>query len=93
MKENEQHFEQVWHSSEELVSKIHKNTSTEDLIRLITNLLDGYRGLGSSDLQKEIKTSLLGRHMGEIMFLLTAISARDNINVWQSLSEELKLNA
>lgn len=86
------HFETIWNESEELISKVHKNTSTEDLISLITNLFSDYKEMITSSIPDEVKKSLRNRYMGEIIFLITGISARDNINVYASLIEELRLN-
>jgi hypothetical protein len=94
MTENKtKHFEDLWNESEQLVSKLHKDTSTEDLIKLITNLLVDYKDMSTSTIiPDEVKKSLKNRYMGEIVFLLTCVSLRDNINVYASLMEELRLN-
>jgi hypothetical protein len=86
------HFEDIWCSAEKVSSKQQSEKSTADILKSITVCLDAYWELGSSSLPEEIKTSLRARQMGEIVFLLTAISERDNVNVWVALENELKLN-
>lgn len=86
---NLKHFEQLWEESEQLASKVH---ATNDVMTLINGLLKDYTDLSTLELPDEVKSSLRKRYMGEIVFLLTALSARDNINVYAALSEEMKLN-
>ena len=86
------HFEELYEKSEQISSNIHKNTTTEDLIKLITNLLADYKDINLSTITDEVKNSLKNRYMGEVVFLLTAISVRDNINVYAALKQEMNLN-
>ena len=90
---NIKHFETLWDESEALVSKIHEKSSHDDLIKLISNLTNDYKEMHSSNLPDEVKSSLKTRYMGEIIFLLSALSQRDNINVYAALKEELFLNS
>lgn len=88
----EQNFQDIWVAAEELSSKLNNDKSTADIVKSIETLLGTYTGIAASNLPNEIKTSLAARQMGEIVFLLTTISARDNINVWIALENEIKLN-
>lgn len=92
MKMKEQNFQDIWVAAEELSSKLNNDKSMADIVKSIETLLGTYTGIAASNLPNEIKTSLAARQMGEIVFLLTTISARDNINVWIALENEIKLN-
>lgn len=90
---NIKHFEQLWDESEQLTSKVHAAKSNNEILNSILALLNDYKDISTMDVPIELKTSLKHRHMGEIMFLITSIAARDNINVYAALMEEMKLNA
>jgi hypothetical protein len=84
------HFEQLWDQSEAHIAKTHAHTHTSELIVLISALLEEYKKLSSSDIPEEVKVSLKKKYLGEIMFYITGISAKDNINVYAALKEQLK---
>lgn len=85
-------FETVWNDSEKVVSKIYQNSSVEDLSKLMIHLINEYNLLSKSDLPEEIKSSLKNRHIGEIVFLLSGITQKDNINVYSVLKNETSMN-
>lgn len=87
------HFEDLWNESEDISLKVHKEDSSQYLLEMMKVLIDNYRDLLTNEaIPKEVITTLKKRYMGEIVFLITAISARDDINVYASLMEEIKLN-
>jgi len=85
------HFEQLWEQAEQLSVKAFA-AQDKGVIELITSLLEDYRNLIDSELPQEVVVSLRKRCIGEIVFWLTVISAKDNINVYGALMEEIKLN-
>lgn len=87
---NIKHFEVLWEESEKLAEKLHGKTSTEELVKLVSEALTSYVEITKID-SKEISDSLKSKYMGEIVFLLTAVSLRDNINVYAALMEQCKL--
>lgn len=87
------HFEHLWEESEKVISRSHKDKSTNELVVLITDLLEDYKKLDASEMPDEIKISLRKRYMGEIVFLITGISVKDNINVYAALAEELAMSS
>jgi len=89
------HFEELWEESEQLALKTYADRPNNILFRELTELLQDYENLDrpDSEIHSEIVTSLKKRYMGEIVFLLTAISKTDNINVYAALMEEIKLNS
>lgn len=85
------HFEELWEQAEKLSVKVFANQD-KGVIELITDLLEDYRNLIDSELPQEVVASLRKRYMGEIVFWLTSLSAKDDINVYAALMEEIKLN-
>lgn len=91
--DNIKHFETLWGESEALVSKAHQESTIEEIIFLISELLSDYKETNASSIiPDEVKKSLKKRYMGEIIYLFSALSARDDINVYAALMEELKMN-
>lgn len=86
-------FSQLWEDAEKLVSRLHKNTSTSEILKLITSLLNDYKDMDLSDINSDVKKSIKNRYIGEILFLLTYLSSKDGINVYASLMEEISLNS
>jgi len=89
--DNIKHFEQLWEEAEQLSVKVFE-TKDKDVIQLITDLLEDYRNLIDSELPQEVVVSLRKRYIGEIVFWITLISAKHNIDVYGALMEEIKLN-
>jgi hypothetical protein len=85
-------FEDLWEKSEDMASKIHKTSTLTDIINQISNLLNNYDKICSSDISQEVMSSLKKRYVGEILFLISAISHKDNINIYEVLQEELSMN-
>lgn len=86
------HFEDLWNKSEEIAIHIHKDISSTDVLDHVKVLIENYQDLLTNEaIPNEVVASLKNRYLGEIVFLLTTISARDNVNVYASLMEELRL--
>ena len=87
------HFEHLWEECESLSNNIYKDDSVEKVIEEIKSLLNDYKEIDGSNNPNEIKLSVKNRYLGEIVFLLTTLSIKDNINVYAALKEELILNS
>jgi hypothetical protein len=70
------HFEELWEKSESL----HKSSDLESLYTELVLKVDLYKKLG---INKDAKDKMLG----EILFTLTGISFKENIDVFKSLYE------
>lgn len=85
------HFEDLWDKGE----SFHKETSSVDSVQLIIDelmmKLNIYKAI---DLRTELslneRISIKSRTIGEILLTLTALSLKDNINVFESLVDALK---
>lgn len=90
---NIKHFEDLWEEAEKLSSEIHKAESKSDILKLVDKLIFDYINLDSDvSIPMEVKKSLKSTYLGEILFCISAISSIDNINVYGSLLQEVKLN-
>jgi phage-related tail protein len=87
---NIKHFETLWEEAEKLSEKMYGGTATEELVKLISESLTNYFETTQLD-SKEIADSLKNKHMGEIVFMITALSLRDNVNVYAALQEQCVL--
>lgn len=83
------HFETLWEEAEALAVTANKELGLAELANSIRDLLDSYIGVDSKD---EIGFLLKKKYLAEILFTLSTISARDNINVYAALKEELLIN-
>jgi hypothetical protein len=86
-------FHEVWNEAEALVAKKYGSASNEQIINEIkaeldTMLLYDKKTEFSADTKKLLKA----RSMGAILFLLCAISERENINTWAALRDEAKFS-
>jgi hypothetical protein len=85
------HFETLYEQAEQLAKQRNENKSTADIVKEISELLTSYSETDAID-SKEITKSLKNRYLGEVMFLITALSQRDDVNVYGALQQQLTLN-
>ena len=90
-KQSPKTFDQLWEESEQLSLKQYKDKPTTTIVKKLTELLSNYEKIEPLGMV-EIKTSLQKRYMGEILFLLSALSVRDNINIYPLLCEQIVIN-
>jgi hypothetical protein len=83
------HFEQVWEKSEFLASEKFKSSTYEQIMAQIIEELNSYKSYETTELSANSQYLLKIRHMGTILYLLSALSHRDNLNVWASLKGEI----
>lgn len=85
------HFEELWEKCENYHKENSIDNSTNDIITELTMKIGLYSALSqkpevaSNDLEKA-----KSRLMGEILLSLTALSLKDNINVFEALGMALK---
>lgn len=84
-------FQIMWEESELLSKKVLEGASDTELLSLIVDLVNDYKKISSENYPDEIKNSIKKRYMGELLFYITAVSARDNINVYAALKEQMVL--
>ena|ERR1017187_8674045 len=81
------HFENLWVECEKLHEESNKRDSAAILLDELMMKLNLYRAIAektegaSTELQK-----MKDRAMGEVLLVLTKISAKENINVYEALS-------
>mgnify|MGYP003332126831 FL=1 len=81
------HFEDLWNKSEEISQKdISRSTSSQILDELIMKL-SLYKSLEnrSSSFDEENLSKIREACYGEVLFLLTKLAAKDNINSFAAL--------
>lgn len=82
------HFETVWEAAERLAHISHANTSTVDLVSHLKAEADSLFTYDA--LPADVRKLMRQRAIGSVLFLLCAITDRENINAWQALTEETK---
>jgi hypothetical protein len=83
-------FEQIWEEAETI--NPFKSDNLSQIIENIKLSLSNYNDISISSLPEEIKSSLKSKYMGEVLFFLTGISIRDNINIYVALKKEIEEN-
>jgi hypothetical protein len=86
------HFETLWEEGEKLALKQYKDVPNLKLIQDMIELLKSMEDMEMSDASQEAKISWNNRRIGEFLFMISAVSARQYINVYSSLKEEILLN-
>lgn len=87
--DNITHFENLWEDAEKIASEKYKESSIEHLSSFLNLKLADYNDLDSIEQAGEIKLALKQKCLGEIIFILSALSSKDNINVYAALKEYL----
>jgi hypothetical protein len=86
-------FEALWEASEAIAAPMYAQQSSEELTKELIDLFDNYKQLDqNTKMPKDVITSLKKHCIGQLLFIITALSGRDGINVYASLLEEMKLN-
>ncbi len=81
------HFEELWEKCENLHSEYSESDSVSDIINGLTMKLGLYAAIDqkSETITKDMEKAK-SRLMGEILLSLTALSLKDNINVFDALN-------
>lgn len=90
MTDEDNHFEKVWCKSETIANSKYKNDKLKIFEELTSSIKDYVEFSKSSEnISEEVKNAMHSRQLGAILFILTGLSATDNINVWKSLENEM----
>lgn len=87
------HFEELWEQCELLHQKEINEKTTLVLVDELMMKLKLYQHLDSkTELPPEELQSIKSRTMGEILWTLTKLSMKDNINVFEALGSALQFH-
>ena len=87
------HFEDVWNESESLAARKYKDAPASVIIEKIKTLLGSYDALNTFAESMDVRNTLKRKYMGEILFLISALSIRDDVNIWEALVGEVVMSS
>ena len=80
------HFEELWIKGEDFHKETCENESVADIINELTMKASLYSAIDQkSEISLEDKQMAKSRLLGEILLMLTNLSFKDNINVFEAL--------
>jgi hypothetical protein len=83
-------FEQLWDEAEKRSIQVNKNDAShyllDDIRVIINSIISNYN---NDNFSKEIKSLIMQNLIGELLFTLSTITARENINIWSALKEHI----
>lgn len=92
MTDNIKHFEQLYVEAEELSSETYKDKSTSDLLEDISSICLAMKSVLDSSANEGIKSSLKNRFIGELLFMVTAITSKGDIDSFKELNTQIQIN-
>jgi hypothetical protein len=85
------HFEKLWEQAEEFQKDGSASTSVQQIIEELVMKISLYKAIDSkTEIPEEDRRKVKSRTLGEILLTLTALSLKDNINVYESLNMALQ---
>jgi hypothetical protein len=85
------HFEKLWEQSEEFQKDGSANASVQQIIEELMMKISLYKVIDAkTEIPEEDRQKVKSRTLGEILLTLTALSLKDNINVYESLNMALQ---
>jgi len=85
------HFEKLWEKAEEFQKDGSANTTVQQMIEELMMKISLYKAIDSkTEIPEEDRAKVKSRTLGEILLTLTALSLKDNINVYESLNMALQ---
>lgn len=85
------HFELLWEKAEEFQKDGSANTTVQQIIEELMMKVSLYKAIDSkTEIPEEDRKKVKSRTLGEILLTLTALSLKDNINVYESLNMALQ---
>lgn len=84
------HFEDLWELSEKIATGSFRDKSSDDLLNKINELVLDFKGIETYP--NSIKTEMKKQIIGEILFVLTGISIKENLDVYLALKEAIVAN-
>lgn len=85
------HFETLWEMAEKVSIQSQAAFTTDQVIDNIVETIGNLKGFNKPELADEIKAALKKRAIGEVLFLITALSEREKIDVYSALKDEMSL--
>jgi len=86
------HFEALWNNAEEITHKMYYGADTMQIIKDLEDQVARLRQIQESNVMPEIKLALKQQKLGEIIFTITALTKRDDINIYEHLQKEMLVN-
>jgi hypothetical protein len=85
------HFEVLWEQAENFQKDGSANASVQQIIDELGMKINLYKAIDSkTEIPEEDRQKVKSRTLGEILLTLTALSLKDNINVYESLNIALQ---
>ena len=83
-------FEELWVKCEDLQKEITAENSTSGILESIVMIINLYKTIDAKEIPNVDQQQIKSCTMGEILLALTAISLKDNINVYEALNTALQ---
>jgi hypothetical protein len=85
------HFEKLWEQSEEFQKDGSANSTVQQIVEELLMKISLYKAIDAkTEIPVEDRQKVKSRTLGEILLTLTALSLKDNINVYESLNIALQ---
>ena len=85
------HFEELWDKCEAFQKEASAPMDVASIVSELQMKVSLYKAIDlRTELPEEERTKLKARTMGEILLVITSISVKDNINVFECLTEALQ---
>src|SRR5271163_4570665 len=85
------HFEELWEKCENFQKEASADIEVQHMIDELTMKIGLYKALDSkTEIPDEEQKKVKSRLLGEILLVITCLSLKDNINVFESLSMALQ---
>lgn len=85
------HFENLWEAAEKIASNKYGKLNDNEIMNELTLSITAYEKALTTDLSDDIRNEFKKRILGHMVFIMTAISAKENINVYAVLKEEMDI--
>jgi hypothetical protein len=84
------HFEDLWEKSENFIKNNFSDETLDDIFNALNMQLYLYKELDKKEISNEERIKVKSHLLGEVIFTITKISLKDNIDVFESLLTALK---
>lgn len=85
------HFEKLWEQAESFQKDGSANISIQQIIEELIMKISLYKAIDlKTEIPEEDRQKVKSRTLGEILLTLTALSLKDNINVYEALNISLQ---
>ncbi len=85
------HFETLFEQAEKVSIQTNKSLNDEQILDQLLDLISTIKQYYKAEFAPEIKSALIKRSLGEILFFISTISMRENIDVYSALKDEIHL--